>query len=341
MRRAQSVLDGMAAPAVVAAAVMAMVGCAPEKPSDAEATQLEVEAGETEHLDDGEAVVARIGGEEITREEFDRRIEGLVDFARVRVQSDERREDFLDRIVEFEVMAGEANRRGFGGDPRTRHAMKRTMAELLVEDHLREEVSMADIGEDDLRAYLETNTDEFHEDERRRLARLVVDDQVRADELISRWNQREFEDAEEAGRAFQRFAFQHSTERKTGDEGGDVGWRSPEDDGVYGEDIFDWEPGQLQGPFDDDGRQVLMMVVEVEPEQRPTVEDLEQELTRQVYENRRDEVQQQFIEGLMDEAVVEIHEQRLEKIEPPRRDVPPPLEELPRMPAEDTEQSDE
>ena len=311
-------------------AVGVMLGCAPEKPSDADARDLEVDAEQMEQLDDPEAVVARIGGEEITRQQFDRRIEGLVDFARARLQSEERREQFLERIVEFEVMAGQAQQMGFGDHPRVRQAVQTAAVELMIEDHLRGEVSMADVDDDARTAYFEEHIDEFHSPERRRLARLVVDDEERADELLQRWEDKEIGEDDEPEIEFRRFAFLHSEERDTGDEGGDAGWTDPSESEVYGEDVFDWEFARVYGPFEDNGQFVLKMVIEIEEADEPTVDELQQQLTERVYEKRRTQTREAFVDTFTSDAQVEIYEERLGDIEPPPKEAPPRLDELPR-----------
>lgn len=324
--------------ALAVCCVAVAAGCIPpDKPSDREADDLDIEADEVDDLEDGQAVVARVGGREITREEFNRRIDGLADFARARLQSDQRREDFLNRIVEFEVMADEAHRQGLEDHARVRHAVKETMVDLMIEDHLSEQVSMADIDDEDRHRYFENNTDEFHEPERRRIARLVVDDREKLDRLFERWDRQSFDDPEEAGRAFRRFAFRFSDERETGDDGGDLGWRKPDDGTVFDQDVFEWEPGVVKGPFEEDDRYVLKMVVERQEPRRPGLEDLEQELTSRIYEQRRDQARRALVDEVVADARVERFEHNLEQAQPPET-APPPLEELPRETTSDHEE---
>ena len=317
------------ATALVVAGVVA-VGCAPEKPSDRTATELEVEIDETGALEDGEAVVARVDGEEITRDEFNRRIDGLVEFARARLQSTERRRDFLRAIVEFEVMADEAERRQLGDHPRVRQAMKKTMVELMLDERVSDEVSMADIDEEARRAYFDAHTDEFHRDERRRIARIVVADVDRVQKLVADIEEDEPEDLEEAEEVFRRSAYYYSEDRETGDRGGVVGWYEGDDGGMFGEDIFQWEPGTVQGPFEREGEVVLKMVIDVDEARRPAFDELEQQLTTAVYEERRRQARSRLVDEMTAGADVEIFADRLDDIERPRVDVPPPLEELPR-----------
>lgn len=324
-----------AAMALGVGALIVAAGCAPEKPSDVAATDLQVEMAQGADLDDGEAVVARINGEEITREEFNRRVDGLADFARMRLQSAEHRKEFLERIVEFEMMADEAERRGYGSHARARHAIKDVMVELMIEDHLRQEVTMAAIDDEDRAHYYEAYGQDFFEPERRRLARLVVGDRERVDALVQRWHQKMEGLEGDAAREFREFAFQYSQERSTGDRGGAVEWRTEGDEGDdrFGEDIFEWEPKTLQGPFEDGERWVLKMVIDVEEATRPSAEDLEQEMTARIYEDRRDRGRRDLIEALTADADVKVWRERAEELEAPSRRAAPRLEDIPRRAA--------
>ena len=58
-------------------------------------------------------VVARIGGLEITLKEFERRLKEQAPYARARYASLERKKEFLDNLVRFEVLAAEAANKGY------------------------------------------------------------------------------------------------------------------------------------------------------------------------------------------------------------------------------------
>lgn len=316
-----------------------VVGCAPQKPSDVDdAQQLGLEADDDPR--DRQQVVARIDGDELELEEFERRLDGLVEFAAVRFYSTDARKELLTRMVGFEVMADVAQDKGYGTDARVRDAIKEAMAQLFIEDHLRQTVSMADIDEQQRRAYFEDHRREFHRPERRRIARVVVDDQDEAQALWRRWRQRSLEDVDDPSMEFRRFAFAHSAERQTGDEGGVVGWFEPGDEYRTGADIFEWTPGEARGPVAIDEGYALEMVVEVKPEERPSFEELKQELTTAVYEQQRQKTRRQFIEGLTRDADVKMWDDRVEDLEavaPSADEIPQRIDDIPRASPESDE----
>lgn len=311
--------------------VVFWAGCAPKKPSAGDSRRLEVDESVGE-VDDSAVIVARVNGEEITKEEFERRIEGLAPYARVRLQSPERRREFLRSVVQFEVMADEAERQGFGDRPQVRQAMKETMVRLFVADSLRDEVSMRDIDDEMVERFYQERLEELKEAERRRLARVWFADQGAAQVARERFLGEELgDDPERIGRLFQRFAFRYSEDRKTGDQGGELGWvERGEADGVRA-GVFEVDAGAVQGPVEADGGWELWMVVEVEAEQVPLLEDVVSEIRTKIFEERREQAQRAMVEELMSRAEIELFEDSLDGLEAPSARIPARLEELPRV----------
>ncbi len=318
---------------LVASMIVAGLGCAPEKPSQQVALEdLDVELDEVLELDDGEAIVARINGEEISREEFNRRLSGLADFARSRFQTDQRRRDFLARIIEFEILAGEAQRLQMGDHLEVRHAMSETMADLTLEEWISSEVRLTDVDDGDVEAYLEEHRQALGEPEELRLAKLVVAQRERAEELAQRFED-DFAEAEDIENAFRRFAFEQSQARDSGDEGGDLGWFKP-DASPFGDeqDIGQWERGQLMGPLELEEGFGLAMVIDRRQAREPVLEEMEQLITANIFEERRADARRELVGDLTANADVEVWEERVEALEEqaPEADVPTSIQEIRR-----------
>lgn len=309
-----------------------MTGCPPQKPSDQDRRELAVDES-VMALDESEVVVARIGGEEITLEEFERRIEGLVPFARVRVQSLERQKEFLTSLVQFEVLADVAEREGYGTSLEARHAMKERLRKLLEAELGRESVSAGELSEQELEAYFETHREEFRMPEERRLTRVVAASEEAARELRRRFEE-EFAvgaTGEERGVKFMEFAFRHSEDRKTGDRRGLVGVFAEGSEEFRGEQAFEMEPYQVRGPAEWEDGFELLMVTGVSPATEASFEEVESEVRTLLVDARRKEARRNFVEALRDVATIEVKMERVEAVEPPENEVPLRLEELPRM----------
>lgn len=313
----------------VVLAMMSLWACAPQKPSDVRSTHLEVEESPIEE-DEEAVVVARVQGEEISLAEFERRIEGLAPFARVRLQSGERRQEFLRSLVQFEVMADEAERRGYGDRTDVRHAIKETMTRMMMAEFLGDEVSLHDIDDQALEDYFQRNREAFSRSEERRLAMVWVEDEEGMEQLLARWQEKAEAGIEEPMREFQQFAFRHSQHRETGDRGGDLGWVVEKEAELF-EEVYGAEPGVLMDPVEKSGGWALRMVVEVREATDPSFEEVESEVRNRLLEERRDVARRALIDELSDEVEIEVFEDRLAELEPPVVEIPLQLDELPRV----------
>ncbi len=315
---------------LVASMIVAGLGCAPEKPSQEVALEdLDVDLEEVLELDDGEAIVARINGEEISREEFNRRLSGLADFARMRFQTEQRRRDFLERIIEFEILADEAERQHYGDHLEVRHAMAETMADLTLEEWIASEVRLTDIESDDVERYLEEHREALAEPEERRLAEVWLEEREHAEALAARFEEESAEENDLEMR-FRRFAFAHSQRRTSGDQGGDLGWFEAQDSAYGDVSVLELEPGEVVGPVAVDGGYGLVMVIEKREATEPVLQDMEQWITAQLFEERRRQAREDWTGDLTANADVEVYSDAVEALEEkaPERDVPTSLEDV-------------
>lgn len=107
-------------------AVVGLTGCPPEHPDTTPGAAAQM-------TEDGDTPVARVNGEVITAKEYEARIETMPDFAREEFRSLPRRKQYLVPLVDFELLADEAEKRGYGDDPRVVDTMKAYLAAKAVE----------------------------------------------------------------------------------------------------------------------------------------------------------------------------------------------------------------
>jgi peptidyl-prolyl cis-trans isomerase C len=119
-------------------------------------------------------VLAKVGDREITLGEFAETLERMDPFERLRYQSADRRRQLLNEIIQVELLAEEAKRRGLDKQPETQERLRQMLKEELLRDLRRNVPGPSDIPEADVHAYFDAHHDEFKEPERRRVAHLVV-----------------------------------------------------------------------------------------------------------------------------------------------------------------------
>src|SRR5437868_8694767 len=114
-------------------------------------------------------VVAKVGDETITADDFKRRLDETSPFLRARYNTVERKNEFLENMVRNELLAQEAVRQGLDKSPTVREQMKRAMIQELIKKQLDEKLTGADIPDNDVKAFYDSHLDDFVKPERARV----------------------------------------------------------------------------------------------------------------------------------------------------------------------------
>lgn len=125
-------------------------------------------------------VLAKVGEREITLGEFAETLERMDPFERLRYQSPERRKQLLNEIIQVELLAEEAKRRGLDKQPETQERVRQMLKDELLRDVRQSMPSPTDIPEAEVHAYFDSHHDEFKEPERRRVAHLLLGSEAQA-----------------------------------------------------------------------------------------------------------------------------------------------------------------
>jgi peptidyl-prolyl cis-trans isomerase C len=161
-----------------------LVGCDRHK-SDAPAPAQSATVSR-QQLDDEQAskVLARVGKRTITLGDYVSALERMDPFERLRYQTTERRKLLLDEIVNVELLAREAERRGLDRRPETEEAIRQLMREELLQQLRSEQPALDEIPDQHVRAYYEQHEDEFKDPTRRRVSVIAVRSRKLAQELL-------------------------------------------------------------------------------------------------------------------------------------------------------------
>ncbi len=144
--------------AAMVLAAASLAACSPE------ASQEKKESGATAQKT-GE-VVAVIGNDVITLDELKAKMEEQAPFIRARYDTTERKREFLDNLVRFELLAQEAQKRGLADDPDVQAAMKKTMVQKLMRSEFDESKAGPEVTEAAMRAFYDENVNDFVKPER-------------------------------------------------------------------------------------------------------------------------------------------------------------------------------
>jgi peptidyl-prolyl cis-trans isomerase C len=138
-------------------------------------------------------VVARIGTREITLGELERKLMAEPPVVRSQFASVQKRKDYLQKLVQFEVLAQEAARQGLDKDPEVLDALQQALVKRYLATQGmggqgmggqgNDETDPAKIPEADLRAYYDHNPQVYHRPEMVEVSHILLKDKAKADQV--------------------------------------------------------------------------------------------------------------------------------------------------------------
>ena len=160
-------------------------------------------------------VLAKVGDRTITVGDFADRLASQSPYLRARFESPERRKEFLDNLVRFELLVYEAKRLGYGEEPAIVRARRSAMIQQMVKKEVDEPLEGLKITDEEVQAVYDANPLEFDRPGQVRASDIFIEDRARANELLVRAKK-----ADLAG--FRRLAREESDDEKTNANGGDL-----------------------------------------------------------------------------------------------------------------------
>lgn len=105
--------------------------------------------------------IARVGNTVLTVEEIQKRIDAQSPFVRARYTDDEKKKEFLETQVRFEVLAAEAFARGLDKDPDVLEATKKIIVQRLTREVFDGRVKLQDVTDADIKAYFDAHQSDY------------------------------------------------------------------------------------------------------------------------------------------------------------------------------------
>ena len=273
-------------------------------------------------------VVARGNGIVVTADELKTRIDEQSPMIRNSFQSLERKKQFLDNLIRFELLASEAEREGFAKDPDVLFTMKKVMVSKYYQKHFQDQEGAKSVPEDEIKKYFdEHQKEEFHRPTRvHAVALFLKADQgspARAQKLseAKRTLARVLGEEKKDVNALSRAARESSDDAATKAMGGDLGFKTQEEyEKAYGKDLAglvfklpDMQTSQTiletpQGFY-------LVRVVGRQPEMNRTFDEVKGQIAAKLYGQKRTKEFDDTLKRLRDKAHVQIFDSELEKVQ--------------------------
>lgn len=187
-------------------------------------------------------VVAKVGDRVFTLGELDAQLE-TQPITRSRLINQERKREFVDNLIRFELLAQEAKRQGLDKDPDVQEATKRAMVQKLTQTRFSDEE--APVTEEEARAFYQEHIHDYVKPERVRASHIFFEaprgdvnrNRVRAEAERSLAELRRKE-AERDRTAFSQLAKTRSDDGSSKRAGGDLSFRTEEElSEMWGADV--------------------------------------------------------------------------------------------------------
>lgn len=177
-----------------------------------------------------EAPLATIGDRTITVGEFAEIVASKGPFLSVRYNAPERRRELLDQLVRFELLANEADARGYDELPEVVRSRKQLVVRRFLKREYEDAFSPDDVTDEEVRAYYDAHLSEFNKPAQIRVSQIVVATEAEARRIL-----RQILAAPSDVRLFRALAEEHDTDPTTMDRFGDIGFFSRTEERQEGE----------------------------------------------------------------------------------------------------------
>jgi peptidyl-prolyl cis-trans isomerase C len=163
-------------------------------------------------------VLATVGDTTITLGQFAERLGSQSPYLRARYTSPERRREFLDNMIRFELLAIEARRRGHDQHEDIARVRRQVMVQQMMKEMFDEQgVKLGDITDQEISAYYDSHRDEFSKPAQMRASQIQVATREKAEQILAK-----VKGAPDDMQAFRQLATEHNTDPASKDSQGDL-----------------------------------------------------------------------------------------------------------------------
>ncbi len=287
--------------------------------------------------------VAEGEGVTITAEEFQARLAEQSPFIRQRYTTLERKKEFLENLVRFELLAREAERQGLDKDPEVRRTLQKVMVQRLVQKLLQEGDASKEVGDADAQKYYDEHKDEFVKPRRVRLSQALfaapsgAKDRAAKSAAARAALGRVKAEEKKNPLAFALVARELSEDGATRAAGGDLGFRSlAELEAQFGkpfaEKAFGLGDGEVALVESPQGFHVVKRTG-LQEELSRSFEQVKPQIQARLLRERRTRDFDEYVKGLREKAHVTVNDAELEKVAVAGAPGMPPLGSFPVAPA--------
>ena len=268
-----------------------------------------------------EEALATIGDRTITVGEFADRLASQSPYLRARFESPERRKEFLDNLVRYELLVYEAKRRGYADEPTVVRARRNAIIQQLVKKEIDEPLEDVEITEDEIRTVYESNPDDYMRPAQVRAAHIFIRERGRAQRILKKARNADLA-------AFRQLARETSEDEATRSKGGDLKFfeadsEPPPSDAVRAAAFSLDKVGQVHPTLvkDGDGYHIIMLTGKRAPLTR-TYDQAKRAIRHRLIRERKEAAIAELTAELREDIDVKIDYEALKEVRVETEDSP-------------------
>ena len=257
--------------------------------------------------------LAKIDDVVITVGDFQNRINQQSPYVRARYTSLERKKEFLDNLIRFEVLAREAKERGLANDEEVVRTMKQVMIQKLMKEQVDNQVKIEDVSDAEAKAYYDAHPEEFNKPEEIRVADILVKDDKAAKKVMADPRIKQPE-----GEGFRKLVAEFSQDAATKDRGGDLRYFEQGDKELPAEIVKASfalaNVGDVSEPIKGPGGLHILKLTGRRKALVRGFDEVKPQIKNRLFRDKRNQSMEDFVKKLREKSKVEIHEERLAKV---------------------------
>ena len=275
-------------------------------------------AGEARNVDPSQ-VVAKVDDAVITVSDVQERINKQSPFVRARYANADKKKEFVDTLVKFEVMAAEAARRGYDKDPDVQRVMKQQMISKLMQKDFESKLKVEDVPDADVEKYYNEHPAEFHQKDEVRVSAIFVKDKAKADRAYAEARALPKGPANAMDqKGFRDLVAKYSEDEDSKPRGGDLSFFAADSATVpkpIVEAAFNLkEVGDLGPVTKTDKGYAIVRLAQKRPGFNRPLPEVKRQIQQRLFRDLRTKAMDTFVEDLKKKSNISINEENLAKV---------------------------